>query len=291
MLTNPHTHLLTPPSLFSRYAKKVLITIIVIFSIIGFILVAGYCALRFGLTNTTGIIDEQNTSFLKINADDTYQVFPLEHTPEWIAFRQAVVKDLQVLQKVSKITGVPERLLVAILVPEQMRLFYTDRAVFKQVFAPLKILGSQSKFSFGIFGIKDETARAVEAHLHDVRSPYYLGKSFEQLLDTSSTSTEEWFSRITDQHNHYYGYLYAALYVKQIEQQWSKAGFPIENNPAVIATLWNLGFEKSKPHRNPLSGGAAIDIHGKVYSFGELASAFYYSDEMIEIFPIAKLNK
>ncbi len=192
------------------------------------------------------------------------------------------------ITKVSKETGVPARLLVAILVPEQMRLFYSDRPVFKKFFEPLKILGSQSQFSFGIFGIKDETAIAVENNLISKESPFYLGKKFEHALDFSSSTNmdSERFTRITDQHNHVYGYKYAALYVLQIESQWKKAGFSIINKPGIIATLWNLGFEKSKPNANPKTGGAVLTINDTEYSFGEIARLFYYSDEMIELFPI-----
>jgi hypothetical protein len=190
------------------------------------------------------------------------------------------------IDKVSKETGVPSRLLIAILVPEQMRLFHSNRAIFKRAFEPLKILGSQSQFSWGLFGIKDETARATETHLKDVTSPYYLGKKFEGVLDFKTTDTDqERFQRITDEHNHYYSYLYTALYVAQINKQWEKAGFPIDDKPAIIATLWNLGFQKSIPKVSPLSGGAEIDINGTSYSFGSLAESFYYSDEMIELFP------
>jgi hypothetical protein len=262
-------------------------TSLLFFAGIGFILVTGYVAVSFGFTNTKGIIDTQTKTFISSQKTaDQYELFPLTHTPEWIAFRQAVAKDAPIIQKVSKETGIPPRILVAILVPEQMRLFYTDRAIFKQFFGPLKILGSQSQFSWGIFGIKDDTARDVEAHLIDTTSPYYLGKSFEKSLAfTTGEIDQERFTRITDDKNHLYSYLYAALYVKQIETQWNKSGFPITADPAVLATLWNLGFVKSKPHKNPSSGGAAIEIEGTTYSFGELARAFYYSDEMIEVFP------
>ena len=260
---------------------------ILFFAGIGFILVLGYIAVSFGFTNTTGIIDTQTKTFIsQKNSLETYELFPLAHTPEWIAFRLAVAKDAPLIQKVSQETGVPPRILVAILVPEQMRLFYTDRAIFKQFFGPLKILGSQSQFSWGIFGIKDDTAREVESHLLDTSSPYYLGKPFEKSLTfTTPEIDQERFTRITDDKNHLYSYRYAALYIRQIETQWKKAGFPITENPAVLATLWNLGFSKSKPHKNPSSGGAAIDIEGTTYSFGELARAFYYSDEMVELFP------
>jgi hypothetical protein len=271
--------------------KTLLKVLVVLFAIIGFVLVGGYGAVRLGLTNTKGVIDTQTATFVpssSAKSDTEYVIFPLEHAAPWIAFRQAVAKDVPMINKVSKETGIPPRLLVAILVPEQMRLFYSDRPLFKRVFEPLKVLGSQSQFSWGIFGIKEDTAKIVEANLTDTSSPYYLGQRYEQALSfgTSTDIDSDRFTRITDEHNHLYSYRYAALYVAQIEAQWKKAGFPINDKPEVIATLWNLGFTKSKPHANPSSGGAAIDIDGKQYSFGELAREFYYSDEMIELFPV-----
>jgi hypothetical protein len=262
---------------------------IYLFAAIGFFLVAGYIALTYGFTNTKGIIDTQTKTFLpQITTKDEYTIFPLTHTNEWIAFRIAVAKDKMMIDQVSKETGIPSRLLVAVLVPEQMRLFYTDRPIFKQFFEPLKILGSQSQFSWGIFGIKEDTALQVESHLRDTRSPYYLGKKFDSQLifnDESTGTTSERFTRITDQHDHRYSYLYAALYLAQIEKQWQNAGHPIANRPDVLATLWNLGFARSKPNSDPKSGGAEIDINGTKYSFGSLAADFYYSDELIELYP------
>ena len=279
-------------SRFIHAVQKIVRMCTVIFAIVGFTLTIGYFATLIGLTDTKGVVDVQTKKFIK-KSDNTvvYEPFPLAHTPEWIAFRQAVAKDTPTIQRVSKLTGVDERLLVAILVPEQMRLFHTDRAVFKSFFAPLKVLGSQSQFSWGIFGIKDDTARAVELHLINRSSPFYIGTPFEKILSFNETASstlridKERFARITDEHNHYYGYLYAALYVRQIETQWRKAGFPIEHRPEVLATLWNLGFQKSNPHKDPSSGGALINIGTNEYSFGELARLFYYSDEMIELFP------
>jgi hypothetical protein len=265
---------------------KVLLHIIVIgFAIIGFCMVAGYFAVKYGLTNTKGIIDTQTKNFIGEKKD--YPQFTLAHTPEWIAFRQAVTKDKALIEEISKQTGVPPRVLIALLVPEQMRLFYTNRPIFKKVFEPLKILGSQSQFSWGIFGIKDDTARLVEDHLLDKTSPYYLGPKFEKTLAfTTDSPDEERFSRIVDEHNHRYSYLYTALYVAQIKKQWESAGFPIGNKPEIYATLWNLGFSKSVPNKNPQSGGASMEINGQTYSFGALAKEFYYSDELVEIFPL-----
>lgn len=277
-----------------KIIKPTIKILIYIFAAIGFILCSGYFAMKLGLTKTEGKVDLQTQTFVK--KEDiaivkekikTYEKFPLAHTPEWIAFRQAVIKDTAMINKISKETGVPGRLLVSILVPEQMRLYHSERPLFKSVFEPLKILGSQSQFSWGIFGIKDDTARATENHLLDTTSPFYLGKAFEKSLAFSSSTytDQERFQRIVDEHNHLYAYKYAAMYVLQIESQWKKAGYPIDKNPEIIATLWNLGFTKSKPRENPSSGGSILDIDGVSYSFGEMARLFYYSDEMIEIFP------
>ncbi|MEI6810654.1 MAG: hypothetical protein WCK60_01235 [Candidatus Nomurabacteria bacterium] len=273
-----------------KILKPTLKIIIIIFALIGLILSLGYVVIRAGLTKTEGKIDVQTKNFIKIDSakKENYTTFPLAHTPEWIAFRQAVIKDKTTIENVSKKTGVSERLLISILVPEQMRLFHSERPLFKQVFEPLKILGSQSQFSWGIFGIKDETARDVEEHLTNKNSPFYLGLSFEKYLSFTNQgySDQERFSRIVDEKNHMYSYLYTAIYILQIESQWRNAGFPIDSRPEIIATLWNVGFEKSIPKKDPSSGGSVLDIGDKQYSFGEMARLFYYSDEMIEIFPL-----
>lgn len=270
--------------------KNIFKFLIIIFAVIGFFLVSGYIAVSTGLTKTYGVIDKQTNKFYDSASTTkkikTYEQFPLAHTPEWISFRQAVIKDKVVIEKVSKDTGISPRLLVAVLVPEQMRLFHSNRAIFKEIFEPLKILGSQSQFSWGIFGIKDDTAREIEKNLTNKDSPFYLGVNFEHALDFKTSDTnQERFQRIVDEHDHTYSYLYTAIYLAQINKQWEKARFPIDNRPEILATLFNLGFEKSKPNSNPKYGGAPIDINGEVQSFGILAGSFYYSDEMIEIFP------
>jgi len=180
-------------------------------------------------------------------------------------------------------------LIVAQIVCEQMRLYTSQREVFKQIFAPLKILGSQSQFSWGIMGIKQETAIAIEQHLKDPASPYYLGKEYEHMLDFKTTDVDaERFERITDQHDHTYAYLYTALYLKQIMTQWQKAGHDISNRPEILSTLYNIGFAHSQPKADPGVGGAEIDINGHMYSFGSLAYHFYYSQELINVFPPSK---
>ena len=94
--------------------------------------------------------------------------------------------------------------------------------------------------------------------------------------------------RLVQYENHYYSYLYAALYVRQIKMQWERAGFPIDNRPEIFASLFNLGFHKSKPKKNPAVGGSNFMINDKSYTFGGVAYDFYYSGEMADLFPFEK---
>jgi hypothetical protein len=221
-----------------------------------------------------------------IQNETTTSPYYWANTREWKTFKAALIKDLLVLDKVEKETGINKRLLVAELATEQLRLFNSQREIFESVFAPLKILGSQSQFSWGILGIKPETATIVENNLKDKTAPEYLGKGFENTLDfQTADKDQERFTRITNEHDHYYAYLYAALYNKEIIAAWKKAGYDISNRPEILATLYNIGFTHSKPKQDPQIGGAEIDISGKTYSFGGLAYEFYYSGELINELP------
>lgn len=261
------------------------------FAFIGLFLTAGYFAVRYGLTNTSGIIDRQREGFFdKSNKiDDKY--YSWNKGEEWQVLKEAFAKDKDVLSKVEKETSVPSRLIVSVVMVEQLRLFHSEREVFKQVFAPLKILGTQSQFSWGVSGIKPETAIAIENNLKATTSPYYLGGSFVHYLDFKTTDIDsERFTRLTDYKDRYYSYLYTALYIKELATSWKKAGFDISDRPEILATLFNIGFEHSKPNATPESGGAEININNTKYSFGRLAGEFYYSNELVDLYPKQDLN-
>ncbi|MDB5258966.1 MAG: hypothetical protein JWO73_174, partial [Candidatus Taylorbacteria bacterium] len=201
------------------------------------------------------------------------------------------------INRASKESRIPSRMIVAPLIVEQLRLFHSEREVFKTIFGPLRILGNQSQFSWGVMGIKQDTARNIEKNLIDRTSPWYIGAEYSHILDYQATSTEnsrdsERFARLTDENDRYYSYLYGALYMKEIMAQWSRAGITIDQktqktpeNIGIIATLYNIGFNNSKPHENPQIGGAEIEIRGHTYSFGGLAQDFYDSNELIDAFP------
>jgi hypothetical protein len=281
-----------------KIGKIVWNVLVYLFAAIGFILVVTYFAVRFGFTNTQGIIDLQREAFLGIATSSPAALLaqdaphypdgtPWYQTEEWNVLSTALTKDKAVLDRASADSGVPARLIAANLVVEQLRLFFTERGYYKQFFAPLKILGSQTQFSWGVMGMKETTAVQVENNLQDPNSPFYPGDQYAHLLDfsTSTELTTARFVRMTDQHNHYWSYLYAGLEIKEIETQWEKAGFPINDRVDVLSTLYNIGFSHSQPNANPQVGGAAVTINNVTYSFGGLAKQFYDSDLLTDIFP------
>ena len=232
-------------------------------------------------------LDEGNRIILaKTDSTSKLNIFEWMNIPEWIDFKYAVVKDTAIIDSVAKVTGVETRLIVSVLVGEQIRLFNSKREIYKKVIGPLKILSTETQFSLGVTGIKEETARTIEKYLKDSTCTFYLGKKYEPLLDFSSKDPEtERVSRLTNYHNHYYSYLYAAIFMKQVRNQWKKAGYDISNRQEILATLFNVGFIASQPKANPCVGGSHININDKLYTFGRLAYEFYYSGELAEVFP------
>lgn len=213
-------------------------------------------------------------------------VYEWMNIEEWKTFKEAVAKDRKLIDSVANQTGVEARLIVACLVGEQIRLFNSNREAYKKWIGPLKVLSVESQFSFGVTGIKEHTAKRIEFLLKNKSSEFYLGEKYEHLLDFATADTaQERMDRLTSFRNHYYSYMYAAVFLKQVKLQWEKGGFPIDNRPEILATLFNVGFPQSKPKKNPRVGGSTIKIHEKPYSFGAIAYQFYYSGELFDLFP------
>lgn len=218
-------------------------------------------------------------------------VFEWMNISEWEDFKLAVAKDKPLIDSVANLTDVEPRLIVAVLVGEQIRLFNSDREAYKKWIGPLKILSVESTFSLGVTGIKVPTAQTIERNLKDRESVFYLGEKYEHLLDFQTNNFEdERFKRLTSYKNHFHSYLYAALNIKQIKMQWERAGFPIGDRPEILATLYNIGFEVSLPKANPVVGGSTIMIHSKPYSFGAIAYEYYYSGELFDLFPFKRIK-
>jgi hypothetical protein len=220
-------------------------------------------------------------------------IFAWMNIPEWQDFKLSVAKDTALIDSAAAVMDIEPRLIVLVLLGEQMRLFNSAREVYKKVISPLKILSVEANFSLGVTGIKDEAASYAEKYLKDSTSLFYPGKKYSHVLDfTTSNITDERYKRLVNYRNHYYSYLYAAVILKEVMTQWKRSGFDISDRPEILATLFNVGYAASVPKSNPSVGGSTIVVNKKNYTFGALAYEFYYSGELLDLFPyITAKNK
>ena len=274
--------------------KDIFKIIVLLFAFVGIVFTFVFIAMQFGLLNVKGSAAERNSYFdlNKKGQGKNANTFSGEqsawaNSDEWKLMREVFTRDQAIIKKAGIDAGISPRLIISGVMGEQLRFLTSNRETFKRYFEPMKILGSMSQFSYGIAGIKLDTAKLIEDHLKDSSSPFYLGKSMEHTLDYGNgTSTDEGrMDRITDVKDPYYSYLYVGLSMKQVMTQWKNAGFNIDNRPEIVSTLYNLGFNRSIPKADALAGGAVIDINGTSYTFGDLGYEFYYSSELADIFP------
>jgi len=217
----------------------------------------------------------------------TTDLFPWKNSRQWETISTALRKDADLIGRVSKETNVPERLIVSTAIVEQFRLYFSQRELFEKVFEPLKILGNSTQFAWGVMAIKEATAIDIENHLKDSGSPWYLGSSDAHLLDYKAGEdvAKTRFSRLTNERDHYWSYMYGALELKQFMLQWARAKHNIDDRPEILATLFNIGFGRSRPSAKPQVGGSTLTIAETKYSFGALAYEWYYSGLLTDIFP------
>ena len=235
-------------------------------------------------TTESFVPEDLEELFFEINDKNLYS---WQNGEPWQIISKAIKKDKDLIYKTSELSGVQPRLLVSVAIVEQLRLYYTQRELFEKVFKPLEILANANKMAWGIMAIKERMAIETEDHLHDINSDFYLGSSTEALLDYKEGDDKGRirYNRLTDNSSHYWSYLYGSLIIAQLENQWEKAGYSIKYRPEIIATLFNIGFSKSKPKDNPQVGGSTLQIEGDKYFFGSLAFEFYYSGALIDEFP------
>ena len=208
------------------------------------------------------------------------------NTQQWIALKVAISKEKNVIDSAANMAGIEPRLIVATLIGEQIRLYNTNREVFKSYLGPVKVLVTETKFSMGVTGIKEFTAMRIEKYLKDPASEFYISKKYENVLDyENGIDSAVRIQRLTNGKSNYYSYLYAGIMLHQFQKQWERKGQDISYNAGVLSTLFNLGFNLSIPKPAPEIGGAKITINGVPHTFGGLAFDFYYSGELIEEFP------
>jgi hypothetical protein len=275
------------------------------FALIGLTFTGVFVAMQFGLFNVRGENTARNAFFETAPKATTLtksigttscleestkgEISPVcawNKSQEWAVVKAGLTKDERTINEVAEKTLVDARMISAVVVPEQLRFFTAERESYKKFFEPLKVLGSMTKFSLGVTGMKQDTANMIERNAVDTNSAFYPGPGFSDLLayPAGVVHDAELYRRLTDDKNHYYSYLYTALYLKEISAQWAKSGYEVSARPDVLVTLFNIGFAASKPKDSPQIGGSAITVGGKSYSFGLLGTDYYKSDEMLNLF-------
>lgn len=232
-------------------------------------------------------------------SNNALSLYPWANYKEWKDFCRYVKNDKKAIDSVAKITGVEARLIVMCLVGEQIRMFNSFREKFKQqVYTYNHIILPRNR-GYGVTGILQNTALKIEKNLFDKSSPFYPGDYYQQCLnvtdsfpelvkddDTIAIHQNYTIQRLMQGGNHFYSYLYTAFFIRQFQAQWERAGFTLAYRPEIVASLFNLGYQKSKPKKDPYVGGSEFKVGDDDYTFGGLCYEFYYSGELQDLFPL-----
>ncbi len=261
-----------------------------------------YTALR--MLDAVNILLRDNKDFIRVMKDvnvkatfNTGSVYAWSNYTVWKQFCNTIIKDKRAIDSVSRLTGVESRIIVMCVVGEQLRMFNSGREKFKQYVYPYSRLILPSNRGYGVSGILEHTALRIESTLFNEKDPFYPGDYFQQTInvrdsfpevinDSISAHKHKTIQRLIKGGDHYYSYLYTAYLMRQFQAHWERNGFDLSNRPEILGTLFNLGYQKSKPKKNPEVGGSTFKIGEKDYTFGGLCFEFYYSGEMQDAFPI-----
>ncbi len=261
-----------------------------------------YTALR--MLDAVSILLRDNKQFMRemkeVNKKAKFNsgsVYAWSNYTVWKQFCNTIIKDKRAIDSVSRLTGVESRIIVMCVVGEQLRMFNSGREKFKQYVYPYSRLILPSNRGYGVSGILEHTALRIESTLFNEKDPFYPGDYFQQTInvrdsfpevinDSISAHKHKTIQRLIKGGDHYYSYLYTAFLMRQFQAHWERNGFDLSNRPEILGTLFNLGYQKSKPKKNPEVGGSTFKIGEKDYTFGGLCFEFYYSGEMQDAFPI-----
>ncbi len=154
---------------------------------------------------------------------------------------------------------------------EQLRAFYTFKWLFKSIAQTNTYLTVMSKQSFGIGGMKLDTAEKLEQRLA-ANKPDLYAQYFA--YDDPNNISQQRLARLTDGKTYYYQVLYTAWvlyeYISGRQQEW----YNLKDKPWLIATMYNIGY--SEPHANADIGWSFMNIEWEKYSFWWLAMLIYY---------------
>ncbi len=122
-----------------------------------------------------------------------------------------------------------------------------------------KKLGKNS--SIGFCQIKIKTAYFIDYCYNTDNYLYFPGKQYEKML-VQSDNPDDLITRLVDDSTNI---CYAAAYLRVIAGRWESAGFPIDDRPDILGTLYSTGLfykdgSERKPHAVPCANAFGKDV-------------------------------
>lgn len=160
-----------------------------------------------------------------------------------------IKKNEKHIKNASQIFDVNKNILSAVIYIERRENYTWEDVALDEYLAQVGL-----NSSIGFCQVKLKTAYWIEVQLNDTNSTYFPGDKYYQRLIISKTPEEIVKKLQTDSIN----ILYAAAYLRIMEKRWEKEGYPINNKPEILGTLYSTGLfyrsgEERKPNSNPKS--------------------------------------
>jgi len=162
---------------------------------------------------------------------------------------QKIAQNQPLIQNAASKFGVDEKYLSAIVYTERtLNYDWTDDVL------DITLAKAGKNSSMGFCQIKLKTAYFIERQLHDPNSSFYLGEQYESLLPVSQ-EIAELIRKLSDTQTNLF---YAAAYIKMMQIRWATTGYPIDDRPDILGTLYSTGLyhhdgTERQPNSNPKS--------------------------------------
>ena len=171
-----------------------------------------------------------------------------------------IINHMDLIKSASKKFDIDYRILCSVIYTERTLNYTWEDKALDNVLAEVGL-----NSSIGFCQVKMKTAYWIEIQLSDTNSKYYCGDKYRYILK-ESRSPEEIIKKLN---NDTLNILYAAAYLKIMENRWLKAGFPINKRPDIIGTLYSSGLfyidgSERKPNADPKANDFGTRT-GKIY--------------------------
>lgn len=133
--------------------------------------------------------------------------------------------------------------------------------------------------SIGFCQIKMKTAYWVEKQLNDSLSQFYPGKQYAKILGLSKSPATIINKLQSDSLNIFY----AAAYLRIILSFWAGQGFPIDNRPDIIGTLYSTGLFYGGKIRPPNEHPKANYFGKKVHQILQEKSEYNSLNKILQL--------